>query len=61
MLMTVFHTSMYYLCVQIRWVYRAVCYLTDLFFAVDKDLDNLPDKRISKQTKEEAPAAGETV
>ena len=34
-------------CVQVKWVYRAVNFLTDLFFGVDKDLDHLPIKRRS--------------
>jgi len=32
---------------QVKWVYRAVNFLTDLFFGVDKDLDHLPQKRKS--------------
>lgn len=34
---------------QVKWVYRAVNFLTDLFFGVDKDLDHLPSKRKSVQ------------
>lgn len=33
--------------VQVKWIYRAVNFLTDLFFGVDKDLDHLPEKRRS--------------
>ena len=32
---------------QVRWIYRAVNFLTELFFGVDKDLDHLPQKRKS--------------
>lgn len=32
---------------QVRWIYRAVNFLTELFFGVDKDLDHLPEKRKS--------------
>ena len=34
---------------QVKWVYRAVNFLTDLFFGVDKELDHLPEKRKSIQ------------
>jgi len=33
----------------VKWIYRAVNFLTELFFGVDKDLDHLPSKRVSEK------------